>query len=80
MIDILSDTSGEFIFLDINYNKVIFTDYREIPDNFVFRHVIKFLPNIPPAPHSVKQHEIIGRWKEILKHFMEIEKCQQQRA
>ena len=70
MINILSKTTGEFIFLDDNYDKVIFTDYNDIPEDFSFRHVIKFMPDIPPAPHTPEQHMEIHEWNERFQYFI----------
>lgn len=48
-----------------------YTDYDEIPDDF--DHVIKFLPEIPPEPHTEEQHEEIDKWPGRLQKLMEIE-------
>lgn len=73
-MNILTDTSGEFHFLDKDYNDVIFTDWNDIPEDFEFSHVIKFLPNIPPAPHTPEQHLEVGQWNARLTKLMEIER------
>lgn len=46
--------------------------YEDIPDNF--QHVIKFMPYIPPPPHTDEQHEEIENWGDKLKRLLEIEK------
>ncbi|WVQ00030.1 hypothetical protein [Synechococcus phage MA10] len=76
-MNILTDTSGEFHFLDKDYNDVIFTDWNDIPEDFEFSHVIKFLPNIPPAPHTPEQHLEVGQWNARLTKLMEIERAGQ---
>ena len=70
MINILTKTTGQFVFLDENYEEVVFKDYRDIPDEFSFRHVIKFLPDIPPPPHTPEQHMEIHEWNEMFKEYM----------
>ena len=76
----ISRSGGTFHFLDEDYNDVFFTDWNDIPKDFKFSHVIKFLPDIPPPPHTVQQHAEIHEWNERFKNFMEIERCQQQHA
>ena len=48
-----------------------FTQYDDIPRDFV--HVIEFLPEIPPEPHTQEQHEEIEQWNSKLQELMEIE-------
>lgn len=48
-----------------------YTEYDEIPDDF--DHIIKFLPEIPPEPHTAEQHEEINKWPGRLQKLMEIE-------
>jgi len=48
-----------------------YTDYNDIPANF--DHVIKFLPEIPPEPHTEEQHEEIEKWPARLQKLMKIE-------
>lgn len=45
--------------------------YENIPDNF--DHVIEFLPEIPPEPHTLEQHEEIDSWNDKFLRLMEIE-------
>lgn len=73
-MNILTDTSGTYHFLDKDYNDVIFTDWNDIPEDFEFSHVVKFLPNIPPAPHTPEQHLEVGEWNARLTKLMEIER------
>ncbi len=72
-MNILSNTEGHFVFLDKEDNKVEFKNWNDIPDNFEFNHVIKFMPNIPPPPHTTQQHLEIEEWNQRLKTFIEIE-------
>lgn len=48
-----------------------FTQYDDIPRDF--DHVIEFLPEIPPEPHTQEQHEEIEQWNSKLQELMEIE-------
>ena len=45
--------------------------YDDIPDQF--DHVIEFLPEVPPGPHTLEQHQEIDAWNDRLKRLMEIE-------
>lgn len=73
MINILTKTTGQFVFLNEKYDEVVFDDYRDIPEDFKFKHVIKFLPDIPPPPHTPEQHMEIHEWNEIFSNLMEKE-------
>ena len=50
-----------------------YTQYEDIPNEF--DHIIKFLPEIPPEPHTEEQHEEIESWNEKLQALMEIERA-----
>ena len=43
--------------------------YEDIPDDL--DHVIEFLPEIPPEPHTVQQHEEIETWPDLFLKLME---------
>jgi hypothetical protein len=45
--------------------------YEDIPDDL--DHVIEFLPEIPPEPHTPQQHEEIETWSDLFLRLMEIE-------
>ena len=47
--------------------------YEDIPDDF--DHVIVFLPEIPPGPHTDRQHEEIDSWHDKFLKLMEIERA-----
>ena len=49
----------------------IFEHYEDIPDKF--DHVIEFVPEIPPGPHTDAQHEEIESWIPKFERLMEIE-------
>ena len=72
-MSILHDTTGEFVFVVLNddkYEQVTFTDLKDIPEDFKYEHVIKFLGNIPPPPHTLQQHENIALLEKEFKRFM----------
>lgn len=48
-----------------------YTDIDQIPQDF--DHVIEFLPEIPPEPHTNEQHEEIESWYGRFLKLMEIE-------
>lgn len=72
-MSILHDTTGEYVFVVLNddkYEQVTFTDLKDIPEDFEYLHVIKFLGNIPPPPHTLQQHEQIALLQKEFKRFM----------
>lgn len=48
-----------------------YTDYSLIPDDL--NHVIEFLPDIPPPPHTHEQHVEIDGWMDKFKRLLELE-------
>jgi hypothetical protein len=48
-----------------------FQRYEDIPDEF--DHLLGFLPEIPPPPHTDEQHEEIESWISKFNRLMEIE-------
>ena len=72
-MSILQDTSGEYVFVVLNddkYEQVTFYDLKDIPEDFEYLHVIKFLGNIPPPPHTLQQHEQIALLQKEFNRFM----------
>lgn len=47
-------------------------DYQDIPEDF--DHVIKFIPDMPPGPHSQEQHEEMEKWVDRLQSLMKKER------
>lgn len=45
--------------------------YEDIPAEF--DHVIEFLPEIPPEPHTPEQHREIEAWSDRFDRLLEIE-------
>jgi len=48
-----------------------FDRYEDIPNDF--DHVIEFLPEIPPEPHTEQQHEEIDQWNDKFLRLVRIE-------
>jgi hypothetical protein len=61
----------EFVILN-NGILETYTKYDDIPESF--DHVIKFLPEIPDAPHTPEQHEEIEQWNDKLQELMKRER------
>ena len=63
---------AEFKFI-VNGELVTYDKYEDIPETF--EHVIKFLPDIPPAPHTEEDHEEIQEWNNKFQKLMEKERA-----
>jgi hypothetical protein len=63
---------GEFRLI-VNGELKTFYDYRDIPEEF--DHVIAFLPEIPPGPHTHNEHDEIALWNSRLQKLMEKERA-----
>jgi hypothetical protein len=63
---------AEFQFI-INGELVTFDKYEDIPDEF--EHVIKFLPDVIPEPHTEDEHEELALWNIRLQELMEKERA-----
>ena len=63
---------AEFQFI-INGELVTFDKYEDIPEKF--EHVIKFLPDIIPEPHTEEEHEEMAQWNTRLQKLMEKERA-----
>tara|TARA_B100000519_G_C13813462_1_gene236869 strand:- start:235 stop:441 length:207 start_codon:yes stop_codon:yes gene_type:complete len=59
---------GEFI-VKIGKKLFEYTNINDIPEKF--DHLIKFVPTVPPEPHSEEEHKLINsfmiKFKEIQK-------------
>jgi len=62
--------SHEFIILNKGVLET-YTEFDDIPESF--DNVIKFLPEIPPEPHSEEQHKEISQWHDRLKDILQRE-------
>jgi hypothetical protein len=47
----------------------VYDRYDDIPDDL--DHVIEFLPEIPPEPHTQQQHKEIDAWLGLFNRLME---------
>ena len=47
----------------------VYDCYDDIPDDL--DHVIEFLPEIPPEPHTQQQHKEIHAWLGLFNTLME---------
>ena len=63
---------AEFQFI-VNGKLVTYNKYEDIPETF--EHVIKFLPDIPPEPHTEGEHEEIQEWNNKFQELMEKERA-----
>ena len=63
---------AEFQFI-INVELVTFDKYEDIPDEF--EHVIKFLPDVIPEPHTEEEHAEVAQWNTRLQKLMEKERA-----
>ena len=71
-MSILSQTTGTFTFLTWNHEEVTFTDFQDIPEDLSeFASIICFLPDVPPAPHSLNEHEILYTWNQKFKVILD---------
>jgi|TARA_B100000287_G_scaffold414052_1_gene446213 hypothetical protein len=66
---------AEFVFKLANNEMVTFADWDDIPEDFIFKHLIKFLPDEIPEEHSEEEHEIATMWNQRLQQLMERERA-----
>ena len=59
------------IMIDGKINK--YTHWDQIPERF--DNIIRFLPDIPPGPHTPEQHQAIEDLPNIFRRFMERERA-----
>ena len=50
-----------------------FDKYEDIPEEF--DHVIKFIPDVIPEPHTEEEHEEMAQWNIRLQELMEKERA-----
>ena len=63
---------AEFQFI-VNGELVTYDSWENIPEEF--EHVIKFIPDIPPEPHTEDEHAEIEIWNTRLHQLMEKERA-----
>ena len=67
MLDSMDDLQGKFVVK--RDGELIEVDRcGDLPDDF--DHLIKFEPNIPEAPHSINDHEMMSKWTEYLQELV----------
>ena len=52
---------------------VLYNKYEDIPEEF--DHVIRFIPDIPPEPHTEDEHAEMALWNTRLQELMEKERA-----
>lgn len=60
----------EFVIL-LNGVLVTYDKYEDIPESF--DNLIRFVPVIPPEPHTEEQHREIESWNDKFKELMKRE-------
>ena len=63
---------AEFQFI-INGELVLYDKYEDIPEDF--EHVIRFIPDVPPEPHTEDEHAEMALWNIRLQELMEKERA-----
>ena len=63
---------AEFQFI-VNGELVTYDSWENIPEEF--EHVIKFIPDIPPEPHTEEEHAEMALWNTRLQELMEKERA-----
>ena len=63
---------AEFQFI-VNGELVTYDSWENIPEEF--EHVIKFIPDVPPDPHTEDEHAEIEIWNTRLQQLMEKERA-----
>lgn len=63
---------AEFVFM-IDRKLVTFDKWEDVPEEF--DHVIKFIPDVPPEPHTEEDHEEMEQWNGRLQQLMEKERA-----
>jgi len=61
----------EFVF-KVKGKLITVHSWEDVPQEF--DNVIKFVPSIPPEPHTEEQHEEIEQWNTRLQTLMEKER------
>ena len=57
----------------VNGELVSYDSYEDIPNDF--EHVIRFIPDVPPEPHTEEDHEEMALWNTRLQKLMEKERA-----
>ena len=65
---------AEFVFRK-GTELITYTRWEDVPENLDFDHIIKFVPDIPPEPHTEEEHKEHEQWHDRLKTLMEKERA-----
>jgi|TARA_B110000285_G_scaffold153387_1_gene171221 hypothetical protein len=65
---------AEFIFKR-GMELITYTKWEDVPENLDFDHIIKFVPEIPPEPHTEEEHKELEQWHDRFKTLMEKERA-----
>ena len=63
---------AEFQFI-VNGELVTYDSWENIPEEF--EHVIKFIPDVPPDPHTEDEHAEMKIWNTRLQQLLEQERA-----
>ena len=63
---------AEFQFI-VNGDLVTYDSWENIPEEF--EHVIKFIPDVPPDPHTEDEHAEMAIWNTRLQQLLEKERA-----
>ena len=63
---------AEFQFI-VNGELVTYDSWENIPEEF--EHVIKFIPDVPPDPHTEDEHAEMAIWNTRLQQLLEKERA-----
>ena len=63
---------AEFQFI-VNGELVTYESWENIPEEF--EHVIKFIPDVPPDPHTEDEHAEMEIWNTRLQQLLEKERA-----
>ena len=66
---------AEFVFKLKSNELITFDSWEDIPEDFEFVHLIKFLPDPPPEPHSDHDHAEADMWNGRLQELMKKERA-----
>ena len=73
-MNILHKTTGHFKFILTDDTEVEYNDLRDIPEDLDIMHVLKYLPDVPPEPHTAEDHALIVEFIDNMNKYMEKER------
>ena len=66
---------AEFVFKLKSNELITFDSWEDIPEDFEFVHLIKFLTDPLPEPHSDHDHAEADMWNDRLQELMKKERA-----